>query len=212
MKKAIIFDMDGTLWDTTELIYKVWNETLKRHEETGDIHVSLEKIRSYMGKTMYEIGEAMLPGLSEEKAAEIFGECTDDEDLALAEEGGVLYPGLEETLRRLKDRYPLYIVSNGQKNYASAFIEMYGLGELIEDEETFGRTGLSKGENISLIMERNGIDEAVYIGDTQQDESSARFAGTKFIYAAYGFGKADAPDAVINSLSELPDCLAKMGF
>ena len=212
MKKAIIFDMDGTLWDTTPLIYEVWNATLQKHEDTKHLHLSLEEIRGLMGKTMYEIGTAIFPGFTVERMEEIFTECTDDEDNALVLRGGELYPGLEDTLKSLKEKYHLYIVSNGQEKYAENFINFYGFEDLFEDEETFGRTKLSKADNIKLMIKRNNVDEAVYIGDTHQDETSAREAGVPFIFAAYGFGTAEAPDRIINSLVELPAVLEEMGF
>ena len=52
-------------------------------------------------------------------------------------------------------------------------------------------------------MERNDIKSAVYVGDTEGDEKASRYAGIPFIYAAYGFGKAVSPDAVIKSIEEL---------
>ena len=212
MKKAIVFDMDGTLWDTTPLLQEVWNKTLQRHEETRGKYLSLEEIRGLMGKTMYEIGELTMPDLPVEKMEEIFNDCIDDEDAALIIKGGTLYPGLEETLRELKKDYHLYIVSNGQEHYASNFIEFYDYYDLFEDEETFGRTQLPKGENIKLILKRNDVDKAVYVGDTHQDETSARYAGIPFIYASYGFGEAEDPDETIESPAELPDALKRMGF
>ena len=84
--------------------------------------------------------------------------------------------------------------------------------DLIEDEETFGRTVLPKSENIKLMVKRNGLDDAVYVGDTRQDETSAREAGVRFIYASYGFGEALEPDETIASPKELPKALERMGF
>ena len=62
---------------------------------------------------------------------------------------------------------------------------------------------MDKGQNISLLMERNGIKSAVYVGDTEGDEKAARFAGIPFIWASYGFGKAKKPDGVIDDICEL---------
>ena len=212
MKKGIIFDMDGTLWDTTPLLHEVWNRVLQKYEETKGRYLSLEEIRGLMGKTMYEIGQATMPDVPVERQEEIFNGCIDAEDEELLITGGQLYEGLEETLRLLKPSYHLYIVSNGQENYARNFIDFYGFGDLIEDEETFGRTVLPKSENIKLMVKRNGLDDAVYVGDTRQDETSAREAGVRFIYASYGFGEALEPDETIASPRELPKALERMGF
>lgn len=212
MKKALIFDMDGTLWDTTPLLHEVWNRVMQKYDETRGRYLSLEEIRGLMGKTMYEIGQATMPGVPVERQEEIFNGCIDAEDEELLKKGGKLYPGLVDTLKKLKEKYHLYIVSNGQEKYAANFISFYGFEDIFEDEETFGRTLLSKGENIKLLIERNGIDRAVYIGDTLQDESSAAYAGVPFIYASYGFGKAEKPAETIDSISGLPEALGRMRF
>ena len=204
--------MDGTLWDTTPLLHEVWNRVMQNYEETRGRFLSLEEIRGLMGKTMYEIGELTMPEVPEEKREEIFNGCIDAEDAALIQKGGTLYPGLEETLKVLKTSCHLYIVSNGQENYARNFIEFYHFDKYFEDEETFGRTLLSKGENIQLMIKRNGVEKAVYVGDTKQDEDSARLAGVPFIYASYGFGEASSPDEVISELPDLPAVLERMGF
>ena len=69
-------------------------------------------------------------------------------------------------------------------------------------------TLLSKAENIKLVMERNGLENPVYIGDTDLDGKSSREAGISFIHAAYGFGTTDDCDASISSVSELIDLVS----
>ena len=114
---------------------------------------------------------------------------------------------MEELIAR---GYQLAIVSNCQCGYIDAFLSSIGVADLFTDYEEWERTGLVKGENIRLVMERNHMSKAVYIGDTQKDQEAARLAGIPFIHAAYGFGKVQAPDAVIQSLAELPDVIDAM--
>lgn len=54
---AIIFDLDGTLWDATEQMLPAWNRVLKRY--TSRQPMTLEEVRSYMGKTVEEIAAAL---------------------------------------------------------------------------------------------------------------------------------------------------------
>ena len=54
-------------------------------------------------------------------------------------------------------------------------------------------------------MEKNNVEDAAYVGDIQGDCDSARYAGIKFIHAAYGFGNVDDKDAEIRSFGELLD-------
>ena len=79
-----------------------------------------------------------------------------------------------------------------------------------DDIECWGNNELPKGENNKLIMKRNHVTNAVYVGDTAGDEESARVAGIPFIYAAYGFGKALSPDYTINAFTELPELLERL--
>ena len=114
-----------------------------------------------------------------------------------------MYDGVEHVLERLSQKYNLYIVSNCQEGYIESFYEYHALDKHFTDFENPGRTGLSKGENIQLIMERNDVAKAVYVGDTKGDHEAAKMAGLPFVYAAYGFGDADEFDYVIEEFEEL---------
>ena len=118
--------------------------------------------------------------------------------------GGELYPDVEKTLDELSERYDLYIVSNCQRGYIESFFSYHGLDRYFKDTECYGNNELEKSENIKLIVERNNIDEAVYVGDIQGDYDSSKKAGVKFIHAAYGFGTIDDDVPAIRKFSELP--------
>ena len=79
-----------------------------------------------------------------------------------------------------------------------------GLGPLFRDHVCEGDTGLKKAGNIALLARRHGLRCPIYVGDTASDERSAREVGCAFVFASYGFGEAERPDAVIASFSELP--------
>ena len=64
------------------------------------------------------------------------------------------------------------------------------------DWECSGRTGLPKGENIRLVVERNHLQAPVYVGDTRLDYEAAQQAGVPFIHAAYGFGTIEGVTAI----------------
>lgn len=206
MADAVIFDLDGTMWNSAGCASAVWNRVFSRHTEIT-WEMTSGRAEQLMGKTMDEIGRILFPEFPEEKRNRITEEFGLAEVEYLSENGAVLYDGLEETLKKLAREYGLYIVSNCQDGYVQAFLHAHRLAQYFSDMEMSGRTGLDKGSNIKLIMERNNIQSAVYIGDTETDEKASRIAGIPFIYAAYGFGKALAPDAVISSITELPECV-----
>ena len=163
-----------------------------------------------MGKTMNEIGKTLFPNLTEERRQQIIADFGNEEINYLSQKGAILYEGLEETLKILSLDYNLYIVSNCQDGYVEAFLHAHQLKSYFKDYEMSGRTGLDKGHNIKLIMKRNVIEQAFYVGDTEGDEEASRFAGIPFIYASYGFGKAKNPDMIIHSIKELPKVLIEM--
>lgn len=99
MKKAILFDLDGTLWHTSDVILPIWNEVLKKHPETQK-QITLEEMNSYMGKTIEQIANIMLPELSEENGVNIIKECCAVEVPYLEKSGGHLYDNLENVLSK----------------------------------------------------------------------------------------------------------------
>lgn len=210
MKNAIIFDMDGTMWDTTAAILPVWNEVLRKYPKETSKQISKTEMDSYMGKTLEQIAQLSLPELDINRSVEILSECCKTECKYLEEQGAIIYPKLIETLKELKDEYTLLIVSNCQDGYIQSFLTYYKLWDVFSDIEFAGRTGKTKGENIKLIIERNNIDKAVYVGDTQSDFDAAKFAGVDFIFAEYGFGSAENHKYSIKEISDLTSVVKRI--
>ena len=156
-----------------------------------------------MGLPPLGIATTLFPYLSEQRAMEVFDIMTKVEIEHVAKVGGILFDGLEETLQYLSGKYKLYIVSNCQKGYIEAFLAFHKLAQYFVDRENAENTGLSKGKNIRLVMERNGLKNTVYVGDTIGDQNAAKEAEVPFIFAGYGFGKAEAPETVIHSIRDL---------
>ena len=205
MKKAIIFDMDGTLWDSAENVAISWNIAMEQFGYERE-PITKEDMYSVMGKTMDKLAEILFDKIEgEERAALLELACKVENDY-LREHGGVLYPEIRKTMEQLKEDYRLLIVSNCQAGYIEAFLDYYKFHDLVEDIECFGNNNKPKSENIALICERNNIakEDAVYVGDIQGDYDSAMAAGVKFIHAAYGFGTIDAEVEKIQSFKELP--------
>lgn len=204
MKKGIIFDVDGTLWDSAKPVAESWTLMLeRRYPELARIITPDDMYRN-MGKTMDAIGADLFPGLAPDKRDEVMDACMRYENEYLADHPGVTYPNMKETLAALSREYGLYIVSNCQEGYIEALMAACGIASYISDTECFGATGRPKGDNIRLVMERNGLEKCLYVGDTAMDQEAAGNAGIPFVFASYGFGQASGADAVIGSLAELP--------
>lgn len=210
MKKGIIFDLDGTLWDSASVVVEGFNDEIKLHNDTNYI-LTEETLKSQMGKTAPQIARVFFPDLKEERGLELMSLCAKRERLYLAKRGGILFDNLEETLKKLQAKgYKLYIISNCECGYIETFMSVHKLEQYFEDIECHQNTGLSKGENIKLLMERNLLDRAIYVGDTQGDCDATRFAGIPFVFAKYGFGNAENPDYTINALKEISEVADKI--
>lgn len=207
-KKAVIFDLDGTLWDAAETIAPAWNAYLEGRRIA--LRMRPDDCRACCGKTLPEIAAMLFPAAEPAWREEVIEGCCDAECVPLAREGGRLYPGLEEVLETLRRGYFLAVVSNCGLGYIEAFFSGNRTGRFFDDYENAARTGLSKGENIRLVMERNGIERAVYVGDTEGDRQAALRAGVPFIHAAYGYGQVRGADFTLRQLRELPQILDKL--
>ena len=207
----MIFDMDGTLWNATDTIMKAYAQYLETTRGWKD-YISQELMDSVQGLTIEEIGDVFFPQLPKAERLELIEACMDNELVYLGKHGGKLYPKVDETLKALSKNYQLMIVTNAQDGYVEAMFQYHGLKEYFKDWETHGRTRLEKGDNIKLIMERNGLsaNECVYVGDTKKDQEACKAANVDFIYCTYGFGEVDTYDAKIHAFEELVDTIASM--
>ncbi len=207
MFDGILFDLDGTLWDAVPEVTESWNQTLAR--EGVERRLTVEELRPCMGLLLSDIGAKLLPGVPPERREELISLCCTDENDYLARHGAALYPGEKEALSALSETYPLFVVSNCQSGYIEAFYQGAGLGKYFTDFESAGNTGLTKAENIALVVKRHGLKKPVYVGDTALDCASAQAAGVPFIHAAYGFGTVENAPA-IHALGELAELLEKL--
>ncbi len=205
--EAIIFDLDGTMWNALDGIHLTWNQVVANHSDYRKEPISFEELEGCLGLPMTEIAARLFPSTTAEQQQALMDECCTKENDYLAEHGGILYPRLEETLLKLKKSYQLFVVSNCQPGYIESFIKAHKLEKCFDDIECWGNNLLPKGENNKLIMERNKVTRAVYVGDTAGDEESARVAGIPFIFAKYGFGEAKAPDYILDAFSNLPELM-----
>ncbi len=215
MKKGIIFDVDGTLWDGTRSITDSWNEFREKNIPEIPDPFTEKQMQSVLGKTMTEISDIILAVLPPERRYAVMEELLSYEVRYMWDKGGEVYPRAKEVMTELRDMgYRLYIVSNCQQGYIEDFLHCSGTEDLVEDHVCFGDTLKPKSESLRLCAERNGLDWAVYVGDTQGDLDSVIGAGlpcdcgkVPFIFASYGFGSVDENIPClppVASLSELP--------
>ena len=202
MKKGIIFDVDGTLWDSSVQVAQSWQVAAEKLLN-GPRPIAPDMIRRNMGKNMKDFGDALFPDLPPAKRLEVMEACMEYENQYLEDHPGILYPQVAEVLQQLSWKYKLFIVSNCQKGYIEVLMRSCNLEEYITDIECYGNTGLSKADNISMVIQRNHLDQSFYVGDTAMDAEAAAGAGIPFVHAAYGFGQVNGAEAVIREFGEL---------
>ena len=207
MIENVIFDVDGTLWDCSAAVAKAWNAVYERRGLSRRFSVS--EVRSCMGLTMEEIAEKYFFQTERTERDEIVRSCIAEQNALLPKEGGKLYPNIRETLKTLSARFGVYIVSNCECGYIETMLSFARLESFVDGFLCAGMTGKDKGENLRLLMAEHALKNCVYVGDTRMDEAACQKAEIPFIWASYGFGKPDAPAAVIKDFSEIPALLER---
>ncbi len=201
--ESLIFDIDGTLWDSRALVAEGYNIQLRK-EGLEHLCVDAEILKTLFGKVMTDIADSIFATIPVPERYALMDRCMETENNYLFENPcHIGYPGVKETLEKLAKNHRLFIVSNSQCGYPELCIEKLGLGDYIEGHLCFGDTGTTKGQTIRTLMEKYGIESAAYIGDTQGDYEATVEADIPFIFAAYGFGQPDAWVAKIDQIEDL---------
>ena len=204
-KKAIIFDLDGTLWDVTESTYICANKIANKY---GLQEISKETICKGFGTNKEESAKLYFPYLELEESLKYIYEIGSINIDYLDKNGGSLFENEVETIQLLSREYELYIVSNSsRKKYIEAFLNNNGMKEYFKDYIPASALDITKGEAIKKIMKDNDIRNAVYVGDTRKDQLAAEEAQIPFIHAKYGFDKELISKYSINKIAELPEIL-----
>lgn len=204
---SLIFDIDGTLWDTTDICADAWNAAINENSDL-ESKITGNQLKGLFGKPMDVIFAAIFGQVDKNLADMLIDKCCvyEDEYLkAMSREDfiPITYKGVVETIKKLAEKYKLFIVSNCQKGYIEILIDKLGLEDYITDHLCFGDTHLSKGQTMLRVIERNNLKEPYYVGDTMGDREACGEAGVPFVWAAYGFGNVLEYAAKIDSFEEL---------
>ena len=198
----IIFDLDGTLWTPVALSLVAWR-TACRDLGFDCPCVTTESLLGTYGMMLSDASEILLPGFSPDQQEIITERVFALENKLIAEGGGDLYPDVREVLTTLSQSKRLFIASNCQSGYIEAFLKSHQLKHLFYDTIALGDTGKSKAQNVALLMTRNTITKAVFVGDAQTDLKAARANGLPFIYTSYGYGKVSEYDYRVDAFQDL---------
>ena len=202
--ESIIFDIDGTLWDSRALIAEGYNIQLRK-EGLHHLQTNADVLLQLFGKTMSDIADNLFPEFAPEERYALMDRCIASEDAYLESHpcDTIAYPDIKSTMEALAKNHRLFIVSNGQKGYPQLAARKLKVDHLISGYLSYGDTGTEKGETIRILMKDHNITDAVYVGDTQGDYLATVDAGIDFIWADYGFGKPDTCVGTIHCFKDL---------
>ena len=201
--ESLIFDIDGTLWDSRALVAEGYNIQL-RQEGLDHLCIDAETLRPLFGKVMDAIADSIFASIEPPERYALMERCMDTENRYLFEnECKIGYPKVRETMEALAKNHRIFIVSNSQCGYPELCIEKLGLTDYIEGHMCFGDTGTPKGQTILTLIKKHNIGSCIYIGDTQGDLEACEEAGIPFIYCGFGLGQAERWDIKIDQFEDL---------
>lgn len=211
---AILFDLDGTLVDTTELIFTSHEHTLARHLKGGTPgrDVLLRDFGRSLPETLREYALADEAADAAE-AAEQMLQTYRDYHRAHHDRLVQPFPGMREALETLRDRgYVLGVVTSKIEATARWSMDLYELGSLMALGVFHDDTTRHKPdpEPLLLAARTGGLDcaQTAYVGDSVHDVAAGRAAGMYTVAALWGpFDRRDlelaGPDALAESPAEL---------
>jgi len=207
MNDSIIFDLDGTIWNSCPNIAKAWNKAFNELELK--ITITAKDIENVAGKPYKECTDIILR--ENNKKEEVYKKHPDIveilnkyEENELKESGGVYYKNAIEGIKELSKRYKVFIVSNCQDWYLELFFGKSKLKKHLSGYDCNGMSHLPKSEMLKNMKEKYKLKNPVYIGDTLGDEKSTYKADLDFIHVSYGFGTSESKKTkIVDSFSEL---------
>ncbi|WP_017725835.1 HAD hydrolase-like protein [Halalkalibacterium ligniniphilum] len=210
MKRAIIFDMDGTLFQTNMILELSLNDAFDhlRNKKMWFSETPIKEYRKIMGVPLPKVWETLLPDFSSEVRNEMDSVFLESLIINIRAGKGMLYPNTIETLVYLKKKkYKIFIASNGLVNYLNTIVDTYKLNSIID--ETFSIEQIesyNKSDLVNHIKEKYEISEGAVVGDRISDIKAASDNNLISIGCKFDFSNEEElahAEIVISDLIEL---------
>ncbi len=213
-KYQIVFDMDGTLYSSENMILPSYQRGITAFNNQYH-HIiltlpSLEKIISLLGFPIEIIYNTLFPNLNSENQIHLRKLILDELIKSIENKEGILYDGVIDTILQLhKKGHQLYIASNGQWEYLNAIIRTYQLLPYFNPIITLNYTSICDKGDILLEYQKKynfNISNTIMIGDRDSDMHAADKLGCQFIACQYGHGdpsETNSAQLIVHSISEI---------
>ncbi|TCS81585.1 HAD family hydrolase [Tepidibacillus fermentans] len=213
--RAIIFDFDGTLFQTEQLAIPSFIKTFEQLKKDGyfiPILPSKQKMLGVIGMTLEKIWKELLPNLSKEAHEKANRYMLENELKGVKNGLGSLYPKVKETLKVLKESgYLLFIASNGLEFYVKNLANTFDIDHLFAQIYTAGEHQTkSKVDLVAKILKDYGIERAVMVGDRSSDIEAGKVNNLPTIGCDFGFAddhELIGADIKIQSFDQLPHAI-----
>lgn len=191
MKTGILFDLDGTLLDTLEDLLDATNYALAAH---GFPPRTLKELRRFIGNGAENQMRLSLPEGSKDQVQALLATYK-PYYTAHCQIKTQPYEGISEALAVLKEKYPIAIVSNKPDAAVKAlcadyFPGIYALGEAP------GCPRKPAADMVYKAMEAIGVENCIYVGDSEVDVLTAKNAKVPCLSVLWGFRDKEDMEAV----------------
>ncbi|MGG4489835.1 HAD hydrolase-like protein [Metabacillus idriensis] len=217
MSQSLIFDMDGTLFQTDKILELSLDDTFNylRSLNLWDTDTPIDKYREIMGVPLPKVWEALLPNHLNEVRKQTDSYFLERLIDNISRGKGDLYPNVKEVFSYLKENnYSIYIASNGLVDYLQAIVSYYDLDNWVTETFSIQQIQtLDKGDLVKTILKKYDIRNAAVVGDRLSDINAAKDNGLIAIGCNFDFAQANElaqADFVIDDLIELKTVLPKV--
>lgn len=212
LPQAVIFDLDGTLFQTETLLETVHQRVFEQLRIEG-LYIKptppIDTLLGSLGMLLTDIWKRVMPDGSPEAHARANELLLQYEMEELQGGCGHLYPGVVETLSELRNRgIRLFIASNGLEEYVKGVPSVKGIADWFDGMYSAGEYATaSKVDLVRQLLDTYGVEHAWMVGDRSSDVEAGKSNGLYVVGCDYaGFrrdGELDGADAVIREFPEL---------
>ena len=186
LKKAVLFDLDGTLLDTLADLKNAVNYILNKY---GYPEKSLEETKANLGFGAAELIKRSLPSAVDPDKFAIYLEEYKAYYNAHSQIETAPYTGVLDVIRNLKSRGVKVAVVSNKPDLAVGLLCRDYFDGLI-DFSVGDRSDINRKPDaapVKLAMEKLGCEKAVFVGDSEIDVKTAQNAKLPCVSVTWGF-------------------------